>query len=147
AEERRADQGVRVATGEVGVSARFDLVNIGPSLRGTFATIGAGLGAERIRYTAAGAADTSGLFSAHVGWGFVLGDGVTRALETELYYEHRRDTLAGGLTPPIAYNGFIGYVGAVTTAWRGRYGVSARIDVGSAYVLSLAAHVRLPELP
>lgn len=149
AEERRADQGLRVATGEVGARARFDLARIGPSLRGTFATLGIDLGAERIRYTlgGTGASDTSGLFSGHVGWGFALGDGAERALETELYYEHRRDTLAGGLTPPLAYNGFIGYVGAVTTAWRGRTGVSLRVDVGSAYVVSLAAHVRLPELP
>ncbi len=147
AEERRRDQGLRVATAEVGARARLDLARVGPSLRGTFATVGLGLGAERIRYSATGAADTSGLVSGHVGWGFALGDGATRALETELYYEHRRDTLAGGLTPPIAYNGFIGYVGAVTTAWSGRTGVSLRVDVGSAYVVSLAAHVRLPELP
>jgi hypothetical protein len=146
-EERRGEQGLRVAGSEVGVLARIDLAHVGPTLRGTFATIGLGFGAERIRYTATGAVDTSGLFSGHIGWGFALGDGRARALEAELYYEHRRDTLAGGLTPPLAYNGFIGYVGAVTTAWRGRYGASARVDVGSAYVVSLAAHVRLPELP
>lgn len=147
AEERRTEQGLRVATGEVGAVARFDLVRIGPTLRGTFATIGMNVGGERIRYTASGVADTSSLFSGHVGWGFTLGDGRSRALETELYYEHRRDTLAGGLTLHLPYNGFVGYVGAVATGWRGRYGASARVDVGSAYVVSLAAHVRLRELP
>jgi hypothetical protein len=76
----------------------------------------------------------------------VLGDGVARSLETELYYEHGRDTLAGGLTLRLPANGFIGYVGAVTTAWRGRYGASVRLDVGSAYVLALSARIRLPEL-
>jgi hypothetical protein len=149
AEERRAEQGLRIATGEAGVLARVDLARIGPTLHGTFATIGMGFGAERIRYTDSGAADTSGLMSARIGWGFVLGDmrGSARALETEIYYEHRRDTLAGGLTLHIPFNGFIGYLGVVTTAWQGRYGVSARIDAGSAYVATLAAHVRLPELP
>lgn len=147
AEERRTDAMLRVATGEVGLLARIDLARIGPTLRGTFGTVGMTAGAERVRYTATGAADTSGLFTGHIGWGFVLGDGRTRALETELFYEHRRDTLAGGLTLHIPFNGFIGYVGAVTTAWRGRFGASARVDVGSAYVFSLAAHVRLPELP
>lgn len=147
AEERRTDQGLRIATGEAGVLARLDLARIGPSLRGTFATMGLGFGAERIRYTANDTADTSGLFTGRIGWGFVLGDLRTRALETELYYEHRRDTLAGGLTLHIPFNGFIGYVGAVTTAWHGRLGASARVEVGSAYVVSLAAHVRLPELP
>ncbi len=147
AEERRADQGLRVATVEAGALARVDLARIGPSLRGTFATLGMGVGGERIRYTATAAADTSSLFTAHLGWGFVLGDGRARALEAELYYEHRRDTLAGGLTPPTSANGFVGYVGAAATAWRDRWGVSARVEVGSAYVLSFAARVRLPEMP
>lgn len=149
AEERRADQGLRIASGEAAVLAHIDLARIGPTLHGTFATIGMGFGAERVRYTASGTADTSGLMSARIGWGFVLGDlrGTGRALETEIYYEHRRDTLAGGLTLHIPFNGFIGYVGAVTTAWHGRYGVSARLDAGSAYVATIAAHVRLPELP
>ncbi len=146
AAERRADQGLRVATAEVGALARLDLARIGPSLRGTFTTLGVALGLERIRYTTSGAADTSSLFAAHLGWGFLLGDGRARSLETEVYYEHRRDTLAGGLTPPTPFNGFVGYVGAVTTGWRGRWGASARFDAGSAYVFSLAARVRLPEL-
>lgn len=147
AQERRHDQGLRVATLEAGALARIDLARIGPSMRGTFATLGAGFGAERIRYMSTLAADTSSLFNGHIGWGFVLGDGRARALETELYYDHRRDTLAGGLTVPVPSNGFVGYVGVVSTAWRDRWGFSARLDVGSAYVFTLSARMRLPELP
>jgi hypothetical protein len=147
AEEHRRDEGLRIATLEGGATARIDLARIGPSLRGTFATLGAGVGVERIRFMANAVADNSSLFTGRIGWGFVLGDGRARALETELYYDHRRDTLAGGLTIPVPSNGFVGYLGAVTTAWRGRYGLSARLDVGSAYVFTLSARTRLPELP
>src|SRR5205085_11983475 len=143
---RRRDQGLHIATFEGVVLAHIDLARIGPSLRGTFATLGTGLGVERVRFMANDVADNSSIFIGHIGWGFVLGDGPARALETELYYDHRRDTLAGGLTIPVPSNGFIGYLGAVTTAWRGRYGLSARLDVGSAYVFTLSARTRLPEL-
>lgn len=146
AEERRAAQGLRIATAEASGLLRVDLQRVGPSLRGTFASFGLGLGAERVRYRATAAADTSSLFIGHLGWGLALGDGRARALEVELYYQHRRDTLAGGLTPPTGANGFIGHVGAVATAWRAGWGATLRAEVGSAYVLSLAARVRLPEL-
>ncbi len=147
AEERRDAGGYAITAGDVGVRGRLDLVRLAPSLRGSHVRGGIGLGAERIRYHATDVADLSGLITAHFAWGFTLGDGGPRALEAELYYEHRRDTLAGGVTLPTPGNGFVGYFGATATAWRDRWGLTTTAEVGSAWVLSLAARMRITELP
>jgi len=146
AREDRGADGFAVTTTEAHVQGRVDLAHIGPSLRGTFVNLGLGLGLELIDYRAGNATDVSGLITGHFGWGFVVGDGHARALEVELYYEHRRDTLAGGVTLPTPGNGFVGYFGAAATAWRDRWGLTATVDAGSAWVFALAARVRLPEV-
>lgn len=147
AEERRAAEDFTVTSFDAGVRARLDLFHVAPSLRGTFLRAGLGLGAERIRYPAVEVADVAGLFTGHFAWGFTLGDGRRHSLEAELIYEHRRDTLAGGVTLPSTTNGFIGYFGASATGWRDRWGASFDIEAGSAWVFSLTARYRMPELP
>jgi hypothetical protein len=146
AHEARTAHGYAVTTAEAAMHGRLDLAHVGPSLRGSFVAFGLGLGTELIDYDAAGVTDTSGLVTGHFGWGFVLGDGHARALEAELYYEHRRDTLAGGVTLPTPGNGFVGYFGGTVTAWRERWGLTATVDAGSAWIVALAARVRLPEV-
>lgn len=149
AEERRAAEDFSVTNFDAGVRARLDLFHVAPSLRGTFLRAGLGLGAERIRYplAAVAAADVSGIFTGHFAWGFTLGDGRRRALEAEVFYEHRRDRLAGGLTLPSTTNGFVGTFGASVAAWRDRWGLALDVEAGSAWVFSLAARHRMPELP
>lgn len=144
-EERRA--AYAVDTFEAGVRGRLELARLAPSLRGSHVRAGLGAGVERIGYDAVDVTDLSGLITGHFAWGFTLGDGRARALEAELYYEHRRDTLAGGVTLPTPGNGFVGYFGATATAWRDRWGLTATAEAGSAWVFSLAARARFPELP
>jgi hypothetical protein len=146
AEESRSGDDYAVTTFDGGIRGRLDLFHVAPSLRGSFVRGGMGLGAERIRYTAVDAADVSGIVTAHFAWGFQVGDGHDRALEAELFYEHRRDTLAGGLTIPSSTNGFVGYFGATATGWRGLWGATATVEAGSAWIVSLAARYRIPEV-
>ncbi|HVK75840.1 MAG TPA: hypothetical protein VM734_21060 [Kofleriaceae bacterium] len=138
AHEDRDVSSYAVRSGELIARGRYDLVRLAAPLAGSFATLGLGLGVEQVRY-ATGAADTGGLVAGRFGWGVYLGAG---AGEVELYYEHRRDTLAGGLTPRLPFNGFFGHVGAAASGWRGAWGLAAGLEIGSAYVATLALRWR-----
>ncbi len=143
AREGRDLAGYAITSGEVGVAGRLDLIRLAAPLAGSFASLAMGVGVERVHYDAVDVADLTSLFAGRIGWGLYLGDG---AGEVELYYQHRRDTLAGRITLPLSGNGFIGYVGGSVAGWRGPWGVVARLDVGSAYVASLALRWRLAAL-
>lgn len=138
----------------VELDGRLDSQRLLPDVHGAFFQAAAGLGRQWVDYTLAGAdpRDSSGLLLLHVGFGLYLGRrgggsgaGPAQAgSELELYYDHRRDGLSGGIETRGATSGFAGHTGLVaqwfiTPEW----GLRALGEVGSSWVLGLAALLRL----
>ncbi|WP_428264289.1 hypothetical protein [Haliangium sp.] len=124
-------------TGEVFVHGRYDLARIGPSLRGAFADMGVGLALELADYDD-GDTDVGDLLLADFGFGVYLGRPEGAHGELRVGYDHRRDDFAGGLAVRGGGGGFAGSFSAsgfVRVA--GPWGVSARFELGSAYVAGL----------
>jgi hypothetical protein len=144
AERRFDDDGFRTAVLELFARGRYELERFTPSLGGSFATLELGVGRESLRYNVPDVpADTQSVLVARFGYGLHLGDHA----ETELYYDHRRDDLAGALLHDLPHllgsNGFAGHLGLRAAARRGRFGLTAAVEVGSAWVFHLALTTRI----
>jgi len=124
---------VTLLTGEVEVIARVDLRRLERVLADTFVELSTGLGVERATYARA-THDTASLLLGRFAWGAYLG---TRS-ELAVFYDHRRDSLAGGF-PAWRASGFFGSFGA-TAELRiaGPWAVLAELEVGNAWVSTLA---------
>lgn len=126
-----SDDGFDVLGLEARVDARYDLARMARTLAGSFVSASGGLGLERFDYRV-GASDLNSQLLLRFGFGAYLGRGRG---ELELYYDHRRDDLVGGLALANGGNGFLGSFGL--RALRdvvGPWSVSAELAVGSAYV-------------
>ena len=87
--------------------------------------------------------DGQTLVAARLGFGVYLpGDA-----EAELFYDHRRDRLAGSVFTESGVNGIFGHVGVRADVYRGRWGVGASVEVGSAWVTRVSLRARLGEGP
>ncbi|MCX5747010.1 MAG: hypothetical protein NT062_31455, partial [Proteobacteria bacterium] len=100
---------VTLVTAEATIGGRVDLRHVDGALAGTFAELATGLGAQRITY-ARGRHDVTSLMLGTFAWGVYLGE----RGEATVSYDHRRDSLAGGLAASRAA-GFVGSFGANTT--------------------------------
>lgn len=142
-DQRYDDDRFASSTIEAALEGRYELARIAPSLDGSFVTGQVGFGAERIRYDVPGMpVDWTSLFLGRFSFGIHLGDGGARHAEVEAYYDHRRDQLTGGLLLPSGANGFVGHLGVIATGYRGRWGLTGGVDVGSAWVARLGLKVR-----
>lgn len=138
AEERDDDAHLAIRAAEVAAAGRYDLAGFAPTLRGSFVSLALGGGAERVRYeVGARPSDTTSLMVGRFGFGVYLDDG-----EVELFYDHRRDRLAGGLVTDGGVNGFVGSIGVDAIVHRGAWGLAGGVEVGSAWVFRLAARHR-----
>lgn len=127
------DDQVDVATAEIEAIVRVDLRRLARALDGSFLEMSSGLGVERVTY-AGGSADLSSLLLGRFAWGAYLG----RRGEATLFYDHRRDQLAGGIAAGRAA-GFVGSVGAsVDVRVLGAWAARAELEIGSAWVSTLA---------
>lgn len=117
---------VSVATGELEIAARYDHRRIAPELAGTFTDASMGIARERARYDTGGH-ESSTLLLATFAWGLYLRD----LGEVRVFYDHRRDSLAGGLQAGRAA-GFIGSFGAALDLriW-GPWAARAELEYGS----------------
>jgi hypothetical protein len=141
-EQRFEDEGFRITSTEVGARGRYDLARFAGTLAGSFVTLEAGLAHDWIRYrSAADTIDSQTLLDARLGFGVYVGGDA----EVELYYDHRRDTLAGALLLEDTTNGILGHAGLRAEAYRGRWGVGASVEAGSAWVTRLSLIARLGE--
>jgi hypothetical protein len=118
---------------EVEITGRYDLANLDPALGATFFEASTGIGALRATY-----ADTAHDWGSELlggfGWGVYVG---TRG-EVKAFYEHRRDGLVGGIAAYRAA-GFVGSVGGIVDLRViGPWGVRAELDIGNAWVSTLA---------
>jgi len=122
-----------LATAELEVVLRGELRHVDPRLAGLFLELATGAGVERAGY-ARGAHDLGAILLARFAWGAYLG----RRGEAALFYDHRRDDLAGGLYAWRA-SGFVGSVGArAQAAIAGPWAVRGELQVGNAWVGTLA---------
>ncbi len=129
---RDDDDRVTLATGELELAGRLDLVHLDRALDGTFAELSTGLGYERASY--AGAHDYGSVLLGTFAWGMYLG----RRGEAAAFYDHRRDSLAGGLAAGRAA-GFVGSFGArLELLVDPRWAVRGQVEAGSAWVTTVA---------
>jgi len=129
---RDDDDRVTLTTGEAELRGRLDLAHIDSVLDGTFVDLSAGIGIEHASYT--GAADNNSLLLGGFAWGIYLGE----RGEATLFYDNRRDSLAGGL-PWLHTAGFVGSFGtAVDILVAPHWAVHAGLEVGNAWVTTLA---------
>lgn len=123
---------VTLATAETELAGRLDLAQLDPAIRGGFLELSAGGGITRTTYPG-GRHDTAALLLAGFAWGAYLGD----RGEVTLFYDHRRDGLAGGLAASHAA-GFVGSFGASTELRvRGPWAVHGQLQIGNAWVTTL----------
>ena len=118
--QRAPNDGFFRTTFEAAVRARLDLVHLGPTLRGAYAEARVGTGVSALRSRDLDN-DLDSLLLARIATGAYVGHGRG---EVELYYDHRRDTLAGGLVLPSITAGYLGYVGV-----RAQYYVTRHVGV------------------
>lgn len=130
---RYPTEGFTLGGGEVLARGRLDLSQVGARLSGSFAEMALGLALQGYAYEGAGLEDglhEQLLFTA--GWGVYLGRGGPLRGEAMLYYEHRRDDLAGAIPNTV---GVLGSVGVrARTLLGGGWGVAADLQRGSAWV-------------
>jgi hypothetical protein len=118
-----------------------------PDVRGAFFQASMGLARQWIEFDVPGThvIESSGILVLHSGFGVYVGArsapglapaGALPGGELELYYDHRRDGLVGGIKTLGPSSGFTGHVGLrgeyyLSSAW----GLSALIERGSTWVL------------
>jgi hypothetical protein len=139
-----------VTTGETSLGGRLDMARVGDSLAGSFAEMSLGVGLEVTNYHAARAgADLGELLFVRFGYGVVVGRPGSFHGEVSLYYDHRRDTFAGGVSPGGGPgSGFAGLFGAgLAVHLGGRWGVRALVEQGAARVAHVALTARLGRSP
>jgi hypothetical protein len=132
---------------ELAVEGRLDVSRYLPDVRGAFFQGEAGWASQVFVNHVPGPNPTTAtsLLLAHVGFGMYLGNRVDSRTggEAELYYDHRHDGYAGGLKVNGLGSGVAGHLGLrgsyqLTPRW----GVRARAEAGSAYLLGLDLVVR-----
>jgi hypothetical protein len=132
---------------ELAVEGRLDASRYLPDVRGAFFQGEAGWASQVFVSHVPGPNPTTAtsLLLAHVGFGMYLGNRLDSRTggEAELYYDHRHDGYAGGLKVNGLGSGVAGHLGLrgsyqLTPRW----GVRARAEAGSAYVLGLDLVVR-----
>jgi hypothetical protein len=143
---RHASDDFAMSTAEAGVAGRLDMARVGDSLAGSFADLSLGLGAELTSfYTPGAGADLGELLLVRFGYGVTLGRPGGLHGEASLYYDHRRDTFTGGLSPGNGPgSGFAGLFGADLLLYIGaRWGIRARFEQGAARVANLGLIMRM----
>lgn len=125
---------------ELVVPMRYDLAHIGRTLRGGFAELALGGLISRVNFERVDDGTTDSALMARGTLGAYLGNGDG---EVTLYYDHRRDTLAGGLLGGGIGAGYLGFVGTSATWFPTRnVGATATLEVGSALLAGLGVAVR-----
>jgi hypothetical protein len=133
------DDGFAMRTFEGSFAARLDLVAIGESLRGSFAEMELGYARQQSRFDGLPGDGTDELL-ARIGVGTYIGAGRG---EFRLGYDHRRDTLAGGLRVRGIGAGYLGFLHQRTELYFGTLGIASEVALGSAFLVSGFLLVRL----
>jgi len=132
------DDGFGLTAFELRFDSRLDLGDIDANLAGSFAESSLGYARELIRYDGAPADQTDELL-ARVGFGIYLGSPGGVHGETVIVYDHRRDTLAGGMHFAGVPAGYAGHLEQRTRLYFAPgFGAELQFDYGSAFVSALS---------
>jgi hypothetical protein len=133
-------QNFALLTAELAVRGRLDLERLDPHLRGSFLELDEGLGLEVVDYAHA-TPEVNTILLSRFAWGLYLPGGRG---EVSVFYDHRRDQLAGGL-PAGRAAGFLGSIGADLQLSAGRRWLAlARVEIGSSALTTLGLRRELP---
>jgi hypothetical protein len=138
--------GFSIWSGEVAAHGRYDLQNIGLTLRGAFVEGAVGLGHQWIVYDLRGLdvpMDDVAVLLARFGFGVVLRGRAAPGSEVLAYYDHRHDDFAGGLLMPGLGSGVGGRLG-IGGRWFFNRSVGVLVDAhaGSAVVAGASLLLR-----
>jgi hypothetical protein len=134
--QRDDEDRVTQSVGELEIGGRYDMRHLDGALRASFAEMSTGVGLVRAEYARA-STDLDSILLHRFGWGVYLPGG-----EAQLYYDHRRDGLAGGIAAWRAA-GFVGSVGAnADIRVHGPWAVRGELQLGNAWVTTLALSYR-----
>jgi hypothetical protein len=123
------EDNVAIATLDADAGIRLDLRRIDRILDGNFLEVSLGMGVERVTY-ADDVHDYDTLFLGRFAWGLYLG----ARSELAVFYDHRRDSLAGGIAASRAA-GFVGSVGtSLDLRLGGPFAFAGELEIGSAWV-------------
>ncbi len=126
---RDAVDDVTLLTAELELRGRYDLANLDGVLDGQFIDMSVGIGLERAEYPR-DQTNLSSVLLAGFGYGWYVG----RGSEVEVVYEHRRDSITGGIAAGRAA-GFVGSVGLRALARISQnWAVRGAVEVGNAWV-------------
>lgn len=140
---RESEEGFGTSSAEVAFAGRMDLGELGRTLEGAFGFAEFGYSREWHRFDGAPGYDWESLLG-RWGFGVYLGHGPVRG-EASLAYDHRRDTVAGGLHLPGIAAGYAGFLEHRTELYFGRhFGAAVEVFYGSAFVGSGYFLMRLP---
>jgi len=148
---RYHDDGFNVSTAEASIGGRLDMARVSDTMAGSFADLSLGIGSELTNYYAPGAgADLGEMLLGRFAYGIALGCAASPVRgQASIYYDHRRDTFTGGISPGTGPgSGFIGFFGVEGLVHLGApWGARVRFEQGAARVLSVSLLARLGETP
>jgi hypothetical protein len=135
----RETLGFRALTGELALDARLALADVSPALAGAYAEYGAGWAYRWVLYDGVEAMQTEDFLLARIAFGVWIGEGGS----AELFYDHRHDGFAAGLTQEGLGSGPVGHFGAaLELPVAGPFGIAAEVARGGAVVARLALSYR-----
>ena len=115
---------------------RLGLARFDRTFRSNFVELSMGLGANRVTYSSM-VSEVESLLLSRFAWGSYVPGG-----EVTVYYDHRRDGLAGGIDAWRA-SGFIGSFGATADIRiDGPWTLRGEFQIGNAYLSTLALAYR-----
>lgn len=130
--QRDDDDRVTQVVGEIEVGGRLDLRHFDRALASSFGELSVGLGALHATY-AGETNDLDSILLSRFAWGMYVPGG-----EVSLFYDHRRDGLAGGIAAYRAA-GFVGSVGATADLRvNGPWAIRGELQIGNAWLTTLA---------
>lgn len=123
---------------ELRFDSRLDLGDLDSNLAGSFVDSSLGYAREFLRYDGL-EGDQSDELLARVGFGIYLGGPGGVHGETALVYDHRRDTLAGGMRFAGVPAGYAGHLEQRTRLFLApSFGLELQFDYGSAFTTGLS---------